>query len=146
MLDFDGVLTNDLVTTSSEGFESVVCSRSDGFGIEMLREAGTRIMVLSREDNVVVKVRCEKLRVEVIHGIKSKLNVLQKWSNEQGIPLSQICYVGNDINDLECIRAVGLGLALRDSQRVVKRSASLVIPRLGGNGAIRLLADSLIRI
>lgn len=144
ILDFDGVLTDDLVITSSEGIESVVCSRSDGLGVEMMRESGIRIMVLSREDNVVVKMRCEKLNVEFLHGVKTKLMFLKTWSSEHQIPLSEICYIGNDVNDLECIKAVGLGLALRDSHREAKRSARLVIPRCGGRGAVRLIADSLL--
>lgn len=143
VLDFDGVLTDDRVITTSAGIESVVCSRSDGYGVEMLRAQGFRLLVLSREVNSVVEARCIKLSIEAIHGVTKKLEILESWCAHEGYSLEDLCYVGNDVNDLECLAACGIGLAVHDAHRRVVSTADLVIPRRGGRGAIRLLAESL---
>lgn len=108
VMDFDGVLTNNNVLVTEDGVEAVSCSRSDGMGLEMLRKRGVRLLVLSKERNPVVAARCRKLKVECRHGIEKKLPELRAWLTDQKIEASNTIYVGNDVNDLECLAAAGL--------------------------------------
>jgi len=141
--DFDGVHTDDAVILSQEGVEHVRCSRRDGLGIELMRKAGLPVLILSKEINPVVARRAEKLKVPVIHGCDDKLPVLTGWAKEQGLPLSAIAYVGNDVNDVPCMAAVGVSFAPADSHPSALRVATHVLATAGGQGAVREVCDLL---
>lgn len=141
VMDFDGVLTDDAVTVDQDGRESVRCSRGDGLGLEQLRKAGLPLLVISKERNPVVAARCKKLQIRCEQGIEAKLPVLRAFCSEQGVSLEHTIYVGNDINDLECLAAVGCGVAVADAHPSAQRQASIVLEAAGGRGAIRELCD-----
>lgn len=141
VLDFDGVLTDDRVWTDVEGRESVACSRGDGLGIERLRRAGVPMLVLSKEQNPVVAARCAKLRLECRQGIDDKLPALRAWARENEFDLSSLVYVGNDVNDLACLQAVGCGAVPHDAHPDARAVAHLILDAPGGRGAVRALAD-----
>lgn len=142
--DFDGVFTDNRVLVMESGEEAVFCDRSDGMGISLLRESQVPMVIISTEKNPVVSVRASKLRIPCEQGIDDKLSVLRKWATENGLDLSEIAFVGNDINDVECLKAVGLGVAVADAYEPAKSSAELVLTRPGGRGAVREFADLLL--
>lgn len=144
VFDFDGVMTDDRVLVDQDGKESVFCSREDGLGIERLRAAGYRMLVLSKERNPVVSARCRKLDIEVFQGRDGKLTDLKSWARENGFDHEQLIYMGNDINDMECMEWAGLGVAPSDAQKPVLAKADLVLSSRGGRGAVRELADLVI--
>lgn len=141
VLDFDGVMTDNTVLVREDGNESVLCNRSDGLGIGMLREAGFPVVVLSAEVNPVVQARCAKLKIECMHGHKVKLPVLQKLLFDKGIEARHAAYVGNDVNDAACIRHVGLGIAVADAHESIKPLAHVITTKPGGFGAVREVVD-----
>lgn len=143
VMDFDGVHTNDLVSVSTNGEESVTCSRSDGMGIEILRKAGVAMTVLSKEANAVVAKRCAKLQLECTQGVENKLPLMLGWLEAKGIDPAECIYIGNDVNDLECMAFAGLAVAPRDAHSRALEAAGLVLSRDGGRGALRELADIL---
>jgi YrbI family 3-deoxy-D-manno-octulosonate 8-phosphate phosphatase len=145
VLDFDGVFTDNRVTVHIDGTESVSCHRGDGMGITLLHELKLPMLVLSSEQNPIVRRRCEKLRLECIHGVESKLSRLRHWAKERQIDLSKTVFVGNDENDIACLREVGCGVVVRDAHPAARDVARLVLRREGGDGAIRELADLLRR-
>jgi N-acylneuraminate cytidylyltransferase len=141
VFDFDGVFTDDHVIVDEHGMESVRCSRRDGMGIEMLRNAGIAMTVISKERNAVVARRCEKLRLEYHQGLDRKIGTLQAWLKGRGIDAENVIYVGNDVNDLECMAAVGYSVVPADAHPRAITAASLVLGCAGGRGAVRELAD-----
>lgn len=141
VMDFDGVLTDNRVCVDQNGTESVWCHRGDGLGLELLRKAGIPLLVISKERNPVVKARCDKLQVPCLQGIEDKLTSLQSWAAERQFPAAQIIYVGNDVNDLECMRWVGCAVAVKDSHQDVLDIAHLVLEHDGGHGAVRELCE-----
>jgi N-acylneuraminate cytidylyltransferase len=143
VMDFDGVFTDDRVLVSQDGTESVMCSRSDGFGLEMLRKKGVRLAVISREKNAVVRARCEKLGIEVYCGVDDKLSLFRSWCVQNNLVPANIAYVGNDLMDIECLHEVGLGVAPADAHPLARQAAHLVLESRGGNGALRELASLL---
>lgn len=144
VMDFDGVWTDDRVFVNQDGVESVVCSRRDGMGLERLRKAGLPMMVLSKEINPVVRARTAKLQIPCEHGLETKLDRLQAWLDERGLDLARTIYVGNDINDIECLHAAGCGIAPRDSHPEALAAADLILDADGGRGALRLLSDMIL--
>ena len=139
--DFDGVFTDNRVYVTQNGEEAVVCDRSDGMGISMLRKVGIPLVIISTEKNPVVAVRGAKLNIDVLQGIENKLPILTEWTVENQLTLDQVAFIGNDINDVECLNAVGLGIAVADAYPVAVDAADLVLTKKGGQGAVREIAD-----
>ncbi|WP_105385824.1 acylneuraminate cytidylyltransferase [Neorhizobium alkalisoli] len=142
--DFDGVHTDDLVIVNQDGSESVRCSRSDGMGLEILRKAGLKLLILSREENPVVRTRANKLRMDVQHHVLDKMSGMTTWRLENNLEWDEIAYIGNDINDLECMEKCGLSFAPSDAHHDICKIADIVLTRPGGKGALRELSEYLI--
>jgi len=145
IFDFDGVITNNLVHLDENGTETVVCSRSDGMGIQMLRAAGIELLILSKERNQVVTSRGKKLEVEVIQGCDNKRERLAEWLTEHHLQPNDVIYMGNDVNDYECMQYVGLSAAPADAHPTVDTATMWKMSSNGGYGAVRELADALLR-
>jgi YrbI family 3-deoxy-D-manno-octulosonate 8-phosphate phosphatase len=141
VLDFDGVLTDNRVIVQENGDEAVLCSRADGLGIERALAAGIRIAVLSKEKNRVVAARCAKLGIGCVQACDDKLAAFRELLSSWQIAAGRVAYVGNDINDLACIAAAGLGVAVSDSAAPVLEAADLILEAKGGQGAVRELCD-----
>lgn len=140
VLDFDGVFTDNRVIVFEDGKEAVLCNRSDGMGLAKLKKSGLLILVLSTEENPVVQARCNKLSIEYIQGVQDKLTVLRIWLKTKKIAASTVVYVGNDVNDIECMQEVGCGVAVSDAHPHVKANAHIILSAPGGQGAIREIA------
>ena len=139
--DFDGVHTDDSAWVDAAGTEHVRVSRSDGMGVALLRRAGVPVLILSTEQNAVVRARAEKLQVEVVHGVDDKASVLRQWAADRGVDLAEMAYLGNDVNDLPAMALVGWPVAVADARSEVLAAARVVLTRSGGDGAVRELAD-----
>ena len=140
-LDFDGVMTDNRVLVDQDGREAVWVHRGDGWGIARLREAGVSVVVISAETNPVVAARCRKLQIDSIQGCDDKLIALQLLARERNIDRESIAYVGNDANDLDCLKWVGLPIAVADAESEVRAVAKRITTRAGGWGAVREVAD-----
>jgi YrbI family 3-deoxy-D-manno-octulosonate 8-phosphate phosphatase len=145
VFDFDGVFTDNRVYVFEDGREAVVCDRSDGMGVGLLRAAGIPMLVISTEQNPVVSARCRKLDLPFRQGVDDKLSVLREWLDEQGASLADAVYVGNDVNDVECLEAVGCGVAVADAYDEAREAAAIVTRRPGGHGAVRELASLILQ-
>jgi YrbI family 3-deoxy-D-manno-octulosonate 8-phosphate phosphatase len=141
VFDFDGVFTDNAVYVNQDGVESVRCWRSDGLGLSLLRRLGLEVMVLSTEDNPVVTARCRKLKLRCDQGVTDKALRLQELAKEHGLSLSQVAYVGNDINDSGCLELAGLPVVVADAHPVVVPLAKWKTRKSGGAGAVREVCD-----
>ena len=141
VFDFDGVFTDNRVLVMQDGTEGVFCSRADGFGLAALRSAGVQSLVISKEVNPVVGERCKKLRIPCIQGCDNKQEVLTREIRQLGISLERVAYVGNDINDIECLEIVGLPVCVADAWPPVKEFSKIVTKAKGGYGAVREFCD-----
>lgn len=146
VLDFDGVMTDDKVIVRQDGTESVVCHRGDGFGIEKLRRSGIEVVVLSKETNPVVAARCQKLGIECFQGFDDKLPHLRDLAKKRGLGSDHIVYVGNDLNDLQCVEWAGVGVAVADSNPGLLTVSNWITQSNGGNGAVREVCDAVLRV
>ncbi len=145
--DFDGVHTDNLVTTDQDGRESVTTSRGDGMGLSLLKEqGGLAIMILSKERNPVVLARAKKLGIEVQNAVDDKVAVLEAWLSEKGLDWDALCYVGNDVNDRGPMERAGLSVCPSDSHSDILTIADWTLPKPGGRGALRILCDHLLAI
>lgn len=142
-MDFDGVFTDNRVFIDEDGKESVICDRSDSLGINTLKEKrpDIKIVVISKETNTVVKARCDKLKIDCKTGIDNKLSILKKIIDAENVKPDEVAYMGNDINDLECIQFAGIGVAVSNSDPTVLAVADYITRKKGGRGAIREFID-----
>jgi 3-deoxy-D-manno-octulosonate 8-phosphate phosphatase (KDO 8-P phosphatase) len=143
VFDFDGVLTDNTVIVSQDGQESVRCWRSDGLGLQRVTRLGIACMILSTETNPVVSARAAKLRLPCRQGESDKAAALREIMTERGVAPEQTAYMGNDVNDADCFRLVGLPIAVADAHPDI---LPLVVHRTvapGGRGAVREFCDLL---
>lgn len=144
VMDFDGVHTDDRAFVDQDGKEAVAVSRSDGLGIARLRSHGVPMLVLSAERNPVVAARAQKLGVDVLQGVDDKLEAVQKWLVERGVDAARTAYVGNDLNDVECLEFAGWPVVVPGAHPEAQARARVVLTRRGGDGAVRELSERII--
>ena len=146
VLDFDGVLTDNFVFVDQNGVESVRCSKEDGMGLSLLRKAGLPVVILSSEENPVVQRRAKKLRLPCISGVADKTTAFRQLLAQQDVAAADVIFVGNDVNDLGCLREAGCGLVVADAHESARSAADGVLSRPGGYGAVRELCDVLLSV
>ncbi|UAA39541.1 HAD-IIIA family hydrolase [Paraneptunicella aestuarii] len=139
--DFDGVMTDNKVYTDQHGNESVMCDRADGLGIKQLKQQGKQVYILSTEANPVVTMRAKKLNIECFHNCSNKAEFMLAWMQDNCVQAEEVAFVGNDINDLEVMKVVGLALCPADSDTSILAIADYVIPRNGGDRVVREVAS-----
>ena len=139
--DFDGVFTDNSVYVFQDGREAVRCTRSDGMGLTKLTALGIATVVISTEPNPVVSARCRKLKIDCIQDCADKRAAIDQVAGNLGLTLEQVAFVGNDINDLPCLTAVGLPIVVGDAHPDVVPYASYQTKKPGGHGAVREVCD-----
>lgn len=138
VLDVDGVFTNGTVLYSQEGELAKQFDMRDGMGLEIIREHGIEVMVMTSENSALVKQRMEKLNINnTFLGVKDKYALLQHLSVESQIHLGNVAYIGDDVNDLANMCSVGWSLAPRNSVNIIKQNADIVLSSDSLKGAIR---------
>jgi YrbI family 3-deoxy-D-manno-octulosonate 8-phosphate phosphatase len=142
VFDFDGVFTDNRVWVNERGEEALAFSRSDGLGLRRLDEVGVRYLIVSMERNPIVGARARKLQAECEQGVADKVAVVRERAAAWDVSLEQTAFVGNDINDAECLRAVGVPVVPADAWPEVRPLARLVLSRSGGHGCVREFCDA----
>lgn len=137
--DVDGTLTDGGMYYDDQGHEWKKFNTRDGKGIELLRHAGVKVMLLTAEDTVIVKRRAEKLKVDFCcMGIKNKKEYLEKfYCQNQEYSFLHSAYIGDDINDLEVLKIVGLSAAPADAIQANRDVVDYVCHYKGGAGCVR---------
>jgi 3-deoxy-D-manno-octulosonate 8-phosphate phosphatase (KDO 8-P phosphatase) len=141
VFDFDGIFTDNRVWVNERGEEALAFSRSDGLGLRRLDEVGVQYLIVSAEPSPIVGARALKLEAECIQGVGDKLAVVLGRTEELGLALEETAYVGNDVNDADCLRAVGVPVVPADAWPEVIPLARWVLSRAGGTGCVREFCD-----
>lgn len=141
--DFDGVMTNNRVIVDENGKESVVCNRSDGLAVQLIKDMGIQQLIMSTEKNNVVRRRAEKLKLEVLNNVSNKKECLEAYCSENGIDVLDTLFIGNDLNDQEVMETCGLSVCPSDAAPEIKEIATLMTNAKGGEGVIRELYTKL---
>ena len=145
LTDCDGCLTDGGMYYSENGDELKKFSALDGMGFQLLREKGIITGIITGEDRELNRKRAEKLKVDILRmAVNDKVSVIRELSEEYGIPLENIAYVGDDINDFEAVMLVGWGCCVANAVVSVKRVAKYISWAKGGNGAVREIVDQIL--
>jgi len=144
--DFDGVFTDNMVYVFEDGSEAVRCFRSDGIGLQKMKNLGIETIIISTEANPVVSARARKLKIRCVQDCRDKRAVLEKIAQEQDIGLTEVAFVGNDINDRPCLECVALPMVVQDAHQDVVSTALYQTKNPGGHGAVREVCDLFERV
>lgn len=140
--DVDGVLTDAGMYYSESGDELKKFNTRDGMGIKLLQKAGLITAIVTQERTKLVARRAEKLTIPELHqGVMDKLAVIREMAERYGLSLRQIAYIGDDINDLEALKAVGFSASPADGMPVVQSAVTYVCKLKGGEGAVREVVE-----
>ncbi len=145
LLDVDGVLTDNTFWWGADGEEFKRFSFADVMALARARRAGLIIALVSGEKSLLVRRFARKVGIEELYqDCKDKAGALRDFAAHHRIPLSQIAFMGNDVNDLPALGIVGLAVAPADAEPAVLRRVALVTTRAGGSGAVRELIEQLL--
>src|SRR5689334_11703576 len=130
---------------AESGDESKKFNTRDGMGIKLLQRAGLITAIVTQERTRLVARRAEKLAIPELHqGVMDKLSVIRDMASRHGISLDQVAYIGDDVNDIEALKAVGLSASPSDGLPQVLKIVRYVCRKKGGEGAVRELADMIL--
>ena len=144
--DFDGVWTDNKVFTDSKGNEFISCSKEDSLGLKRFKSDFpiVPIYVVSSESNNSVKKRCKKLDINYRTGCENKLEIIKNILDIEKVNPEETLYIGNDFNDLSVLKIKNLFIACpKDAHSEFKIESNFIIPKNGGNGAIRYIFDEI---
>ena len=144
--DVDGVLTDAGMYYSESGDEWKKFNTRDGMGIKLLQRAGLITAIVTQERTKLVARRAERLAIPELHqGAMDKLTVIRGMAARHGITLREIAYIGDDVNDIEALRAVGFSSAPADGLPDVLQVVDYVCEKKGGEGAVREIIEMILR-
>jgi YrbI family 3-deoxy-D-manno-octulosonate 8-phosphate phosphatase len=145
--DFDGIITDGFVYFSSEcAGELKRVSFKDIMGMSLAIKSGYKIAIISGEKNNIIDKVADKFKLDDVHqGIKDKLAVLLAIAEKYKLSLGQICYLGDDINDISILEKVGFAVTVPDCNYKVKNVQDIYVTKASaGNGAFREIIDLLL--
>jgi len=143
--DVDGVLTDAGMYYGESGEELKKFHTRDGMGMKLLQAEGVVTAIITMENTKIVERRGIKLGIpEVFQGAKDKVAVLLILSKKYKIPLGQMAYIGDDVNDLEALKSVGYAAAPADCVEQVRKVVHYICKKRGGEGAVRELIDRIL--
>jgi N-acylneuraminate cytidylyltransferase len=145
--DVDGVMTDGGMYYSEKGDELKKFNTRDGMALQILGEHGLKTGIVTSENTKIVETRAKKLKIDyVIQGkaFGGKLEAVKDMCNKEGFSLSEVAYVGDDINCLKLLSSVGYAFCPADACEEVKRIPNISICRkIGGDGVVREIIDGM---
>ncbi|MBB4823637.1 N-acylneuraminate cytidylyltransferase [Sporosarcina luteola] len=140
--DCDGVLTDAGMYYSKEGDALKKFNTKDGMGFALLKEHGVILAIITGENSEIVSKRAEKLGIEdVFLGCKDKVNAMNELLEKYNLTYEDVGYIGDDINDKNLLKKVGVSFAVNDAVEEIKKTVDFITEKNGGMGAIREIAD-----
>jgi YrbI family 3-deoxy-D-manno-octulosonate 8-phosphate phosphatase len=144
--DVDGVMTDGGIQLLDDGQQFVKFHIRDGMGVRLWREAGKRFGIVTGRSLESIRRRAADLWLDIVRlGVDDKLPAVDALAAELGVNRGQICYIGDDLLDLETIRAVGFGVAVADAAEDVRRAAKYVTSVPGGQAPVREVVELILK-
>jgi 3-deoxy-D-manno-octulosonate 8-phosphate phosphatase (KDO 8-P phosphatase) len=146
LLDVDGVLTDGRIIYDSRGHDMKFFDVHDGMGVHVLRKMGIKTILITAKRSRAIKPRAKDMGVEeVLENISPKTKALDKILKRYKIGVDEICFVGDDLVDLGLMKRVGFPVAVFNAAAEIKQAASYITLREGGRGAVREVAELILK-
>lgn len=144
--DVDGVLTDGSIIIDNTGVESKAFHVRDGLGIKLWQRSGFVFGLLTARNSQIVKLRAAELGIDIVRqGFSDKLPAAREIFKQQKLEPHEICYIGDDLQDLPVLWEVGLAVTVADAAPEVREAANWVTESPGGRGAVRELIERILK-
>ncbi len=145
VLDVDGTMTNSHITYSENGDEIKSFNVKDGLAIASWRRLGKQVAIITGRSSNIVARRAKELRIEHFYqGVENKKEVLEKLLEKLDLSMENVAAIGDDLNDLQMLRAAQISFVPRDASAYVDKIATVILSKRGGDGAVREMIEYLI--
>ncbi len=146
--DFDGIFTDNSVYFFDENNKVKKLSFKDLMGVSVAVKNNIKVGIISGEKSKEIDYIAEKFNLEDIHqGIRNKLPVLQEIMQKYNLKQSEIVYIGDDVNDIECLKCVKYAITVKQANYRVKELDTIQITQAdAGDGAFREVVDNIIEL
>lgn len=146
VFDVDGVLSPSTVPMGADGLPMRMVNVKDGYAMQLAVKHGYKFAIITGGSSEAIALRYRALGIhDVYMGASMKLPVLKKWAEENNIGLDEMLYAGDDIPDIDCMKAVGLAVAPADADTDVKAIARYISPVNGGYGVARDVIEEVMK-
>ncbi len=144
-LDVDGTLTDGGVWWGPDGQEWKRFCFADVMGVARALRAGLMVTLVSGEDSPLLDRFARKLGLEdVTKGCRDKASALRAFAERHGVAFDEICFMGDDVNDLPAMQLAGFSAAPADAQPQVLAHVGLITQARAGFGAVRELIEAVL--
>lgn len=145
-MDVDGTLTDGKINIGADGELFKTFNVKDGYGIAVLlpKYNITPVIITGRRSEIVERRASELCITDLFQGVSDKLLQLTKVAEKYGATPDEIVYMGDDLNDLDCIKHCGFSACPCDAVEEVKTNSHYVCNKKSGDGAVREVIDMLI--
>lgn len=145
LTDIDGVWTDGGMYYDQTGNEWKKFNTSDSAGVLFAHRLGITVGIITGEETNIVARRAEKLKVDyVFQGARNKLAIASELCQKLGITMDEVAYIGDDIVDMELLKAVGISGVPANAPTYVKALCNMKLTKNGGDGAFREFVESII--
>ena len=139
--DVDGVLTDGGMYYTSNGDVMKKFHTRDGMGVNMLKRKGIPTIIVTKEKTQMVKKWAKKMNAKLFDGVLNKEEILEKICTQYDVFPYEIAYIGDDVNDVNLLKLVGLGVVPKDGNQIAKKSSNYISKTIGGKGVFREVAE-----
>jgi len=145
VLDVDGTMTDSRITYSENGDEIKSFNVKDGLAIVSWRKLGKKVAIITGRSSKIVERRAKELHIEHFYqGIHNKKEVLEALLTKLDLTMDNVAAIGDDLNDLQMLKAAKLSFVPRDASANIETIASVILNKKGGDGAVREMIEKLI--
>ncbi|MBM3243844.1 MAG: 3-deoxy-D-manno-octulosonate 8-phosphate phosphatase, partial [Candidatus Omnitrophica bacterium] len=145
-LDVDGVLTDGRIVYDSRARDSKFFDVHDGLGVYLLYKVGIKTVIITAKGSAAIKPRARDMRVaEVFSDVSPKSAILTRLLKKYNVHEDEVCFVGDDLVDLGLMKLVGFGVAVANACCEIKNAAYYTTVKNGGRGAVREVAELILK-
>lgn len=145
-MDVDGVLTDGKIIVDSRGGETKNFNVHDGYGLNFLKRAGLKTAIITARSSTPVTVRGKDLKIDRIYqDAYPKDGFYEKMLRDFHVQDQDVCYIGDDLPDLNILKRVGFAVAVADAVKEVRQAADYVTKKNGGQGAVREVIELILK-
>ncbi len=147
LTDIDGVWTDGGMYYDQTGNEWKKFHTYDSAGVLFAHQRGIKVGILTGEMTKIVERRAQKLKIDFLYqGAKDKLNIAKELCQRLNIELSDVAYIGDDINDIQLLKSVGISGVPSSAPEYIKRLSSIELEKAGGEGVFREFVEKILEI
>lgn len=147
LTDIDGVWTDGGMYYDQTGNEWKKFHTYDSAGVLFAHLRGIKVGIITGEKTEIVARRAEKLKVDYLfQGVKDKLKIVKELCDKEGVDIHDVAYIGDDINDIEVLKAVGIAGVPASAPEYIKELSTVTLSKKGGEGVFREFVEGILNV